>query len=65
MILETLLKDACLTKTELADRLGISLKTVYAWKLHNVPKYAIVYLEQYIENRELKQGKEWMKRWLK
>lgn len=63
MFVDLLLKEAGLSKQKLADNLGITVKAVYKWK-DLPPKYAVAYLEQYIENRELKQGKEWMKRWL-
>lgn len=62
MLLELKLKEAGLSKVKLAYNLGISIKTIYSWDVP--PKYATAYLEQYIENRELKQSREWMKRFL-
>lgn len=57
------LKAAGMTKSQLADNLGISANAVSKWK-DVAPKYVYAYLEQYIENRELKQGKAWLKKWL-
>lgn len=57
------LRQAGLSKKQLAFNLGISQNAVSKWK-DSPPKYALAYLEQYIENRELKQGKDWLKRYL-
>lgn len=57
------LKQAGLSQARLADNLGISQNAVSKWQ-GNPPKYAIAYLEQYIENRELKQGKAWLRRFM-
>lgn len=63
MILELKLKESELTRQQLADNLGVSLKTVYTWSA-SPPQYALAYLEQYIENRELKNGRGWMIKFL-
>jgi len=62
-VLSIQLKAAGMTKSQLADNLGISANAVSKWK-DVAPKYVYAYLEQYIENRELKQGKAWLKKWL-
>ena len=50
-------------KSQLAKNLGITTSAISKWD-DVAPKYVYAYLEQYIENRELKQGKEWLKRYL-
>jgi len=62
-VLDIQLKQAGLTQAKLAKNLGISQNAVSKWQ-GNPPQYATAYLEQYIENRELKQGKAWMRRYL-
>jgi len=48
VILESLLLDAGLTKQQLADKLGVSIKTVYTWST-SPPQYVTVVLEQHIK----------------
>ena len=57
------LKAAGLTKVQLAKNLGITTSAVSKWR-DVAPKYVYAYLEQYIQNRELKNGRVWMKRFL-
>ena len=54
-MLDIQLKTAGLTKVKLAINLGISQNAISKWQ-GDPPQYARAYLEQYIENRELKQG---------
>ena len=57
------LRAAGLTKVQLAKNLGITTSAISKWN-DVAPKYVYAYLEQYIENRELKNGKAWLKKWL-
>lgn len=57
------LEQAELSKQMFAHNLGLNIKTVYSWK-DNPPKYALAFLEQYTLNREHKQGRAWMRRYL-
>ena len=52
-----------MNQAQLARNLGISQNAVSKWQ-GNPPKYAEAYLEQYIMNRELKQGRAWMRLYL-
>lgn len=55
------MKEARLTRTQLAQYLGVKLGTISDWK-DSPPKYAIAFLEQYIELREYRQLKVTLKR---
>jgi len=59
--MDDLLKEAKLTKTKLAEMLGLHLATVVGWK-GDAPKYALLVLKQYIELREYRQLKIVLKR---
>ena len=50
-------------KVQLAKNLGITTSAISKWN-DVAPKYVYAYLEQYIENRELRNGKAWLKKWL-
>ena len=52
MDFETLLDRAKMTKSELAERLGIAPGSISRWG-NNPPKYAMAYLELALKVREL------------
>ena len=63
MILESILENAGLTKQELADNLGVSIKTVYSWSV--IPRYAIAYLELYASHTRLTKLRDALKEIIK
>ena len=52
MTFTRLVRQAGLNKVELADRLGIKVNTVYAWK-DSPPQYVIAYLEVLTEYNQM------------
>lgn len=55
-----LIKEAGLTKTELAQRLGLNPNTIYKWK--DLPRSVELYLECLIECKDLTDMKDIIER---
>ena len=59
--MKDLLNMAHLTKTELASKLGITPNGVSKWG-DDPPRYAVAFLELYIENRDLRELRECLRK---
>ena len=52
--IHNMLRVAGITKTQLAQRLGLRKTTVYDWHDSTIPRWAVAYLELWIEYQRLR-----------